>query len=484
MQWLLVAALLALLAVLASAQPLAVGGDRQLLVDDRLIESQRGLTRTMNPPAKAGPVLVADQPWEGHRVGAYGTVLEENGLYRLWYDCIDGEGRVLLAYATSGDGVHWEKPALGTVEYAGSRRNNLLDVEACGTVLVDPAAAPEQRYKYVANIWKQGMFVWTSADGLHWTRQGGSLLELDPDTQNMALYDRRLGKCVAYLRGWNPLRVVVRCAMDDILQPWPHTPAAEPYYIWGREQLPTISTELDTVFGADAEDPPNTDFYNSAVVQYRDDVYVMFPSAYRHFPEPPVGKYGNDGLLDIHLAVSRDGRVWTRPSREPYVRLGRRGEPDAGMMYMLVGLLERGDEVWQYYFGYDYTHGEYRPAEQRNTGALVRVVQRRDGFVSLDAAHEGGELLTQPLVMAGERLVVNVDCSALGTMRVAILDGAGGELPGFGLEQCALVEANAVAHTVRWEGGMDLSALRGQTIRLRFAMRACKLYAFGFAPFV
>jgi len=481
--WLLALALLLLVAA-ASAQPIRVRHDRQLLIDDRLTESETGLTRTMNPPTKAGPVLLADRPWEGHRVGAYGTVLEENGAYRLWYDCIDAEGRLLLAYATSTDGLHWEKPALGIVEYNGSRENNLLEVEGGGTVFVDPVAPPEQRYKYVADIWKQGMFAWTSPDGLHWTRSGGSRLPLDPDTQNMALYDRRLGKYVVYLRGWNPLRVVVRGEMDDILQPWPYTPAAEPYYIWGRDELPTISTELETVFGADAQDPPSTDFYNSAVVQYRDDVYLMFPSAYRHFPEPPVGKYGNDGLLDIQLAVSRDGRAWTRPSRQPYVRLGRPGEPDAGMMYMIVGMIERGDEVWQYYFGYDYTHGEYRPAEQPHTGALMRVVQRRDGFVSLDAAYEGGEFVTKPLVMDGERLVLNVDCSAVGTVRVAILDEGGAELPGFGLEQCELVEGNAIAHTVRWEGGMDLSALRGKPLRLRFVMRACKLYAFEFAPFV
>jgi hypothetical protein len=43
--------------------------------------------------------------------------------YRLWYGA---SGRRLL-YATSNDGIHWDRPNLDFVEYAGSKANNLLD---------------------------------------------------------------------------------------------------------------------------------------------------------------------------------------------------------------------------------------------------------------------------------------------------------------------------------------------------------------------
>ncbi len=175
--------------------------------------------------------------------------------------------------------------------------------------------------------------------------------------------------------------------------------------------------------------------------------------------------------------MSRDGAAWSRISRQPYVPLGPAGSLDHGQMYMIVGMLRRGDELWQYYFGYDYTHGKYSPAEQRNTGALMRVVQRLDGFASADAAYEGATLTTKPFIMDGGRLELNVDCSAMGTLRAAILNGDGAELAGFGAEDCDLVERSFVAHTVSWRGRSDLSAFRGKPIRLKLEMRACKLYA-------
>ena len=475
-------ALLALTLGALAAQPLDIGSRKQLFIDDRLIDSMENVTFTMNPPIKAGTVMVADRPWEGHRIGAYGTVMEDGGVYKLWYDLIDSKGAIHEAYAMSTDGIRWGKPDLGIVEYEGSKANNLINVEPSGTVFIDPTAPPEQRYKYVTDHWKVGMFVYWSADGLHWTRNQEVSLPLDPDTQNQAFYDPRIGKYVAYLRGWNRMRVVVRCEMDDILQPWPYQPRGKPFQIWGKDQLPTPSTELPTVFAADKHDPPNSDFYNPAVVQYpyAQDAYVMFPSAYRHFPEPPAGKYGNDGLLDIHLAVSRDGIKWSRVSREPYVRLGRAGEPDSGMMYMLVGMLRRGDELWQYYFGYDYTHGDYQPTERKNTGALVRVVQRLDGFVSADAAYEGGTLVTKPVIFEGKALELNIDTAAMGTPRVALLDEQGKELPGHGIADCDAIGTNSVAHKVTWKGSAGVSRWAGEPVRVKLEMRATKLYAMRF----
>ena len=65
--------------------------------------------------------------------------------------------RTMLAYAESADGVSWLKPDVGTVEYNGSRDNNLvfgLDLSlgrhAIGAyVFKDPAALPDEAYKLV-----------------------------------------------------------------------------------------------------------------------------------------------------------------------------------------------------------------------------------------------------------------------------------------------------------------------------------------------
>jgi glycerol-3-phosphate acyltransferase PlsY len=103
-------------------------------VDDEEVEKVDNLRRVLNRPKKhPAPVLVADQPWEGERAQAWGSVvLEPSGLLRLWYFAFNTERRAGeldrggYAYAQSRDGMRWDKPKLGVVEFRGSKDNNLF----------------------------------------------------------------------------------------------------------------------------------------------------------------------------------------------------------------------------------------------------------------------------------------------------------------------------------------------------------------------
>ena len=256
-----------------------------------------------------------------------------------------------------------------------------------------------------------------------------------------------------------------------------------PFHIWGEDKVPVPRDEVHTAISYDDQDPAVTDLYTPAVHRYpwADDAYFAFPSVYLHFAGPPAGKYGNDGLLDIQVAVSRTGETFERPFREPYIRLGPDGGPDSRCLYMGVGMIRRGDEIYQYYTGYWHSHGEYVDfPETRNMGKVHRVVQRLDGFVSADTDHAGGALTTPPLTFSGKRLVLNVDTSATGETRVALLDAAGKARAGFSTADCDPIHGNFTARTVTWRGGSDLSPHAAATVRLRFRMRASKLYAFQF----
>ena len=135
--------------VLAITAPGASGGDHDmraieraglgdshlhLFVDDVEISHRERVSRFINRPRKrADPVLVADQPWEGDRAQAWGSVIQEpDGLLRMWYFSFNTERRPDrldcggYAYAESRDGIHWKKPALRVVEFRGSKENNLF----------------------------------------------------------------------------------------------------------------------------------------------------------------------------------------------------------------------------------------------------------------------------------------------------------------------------------------------------------------------
>src|SRR5262245_54245017 len=90
-----------------------------------------------------------------------------------------------MCYAESTDGVHWQKPSLGRIEFEGSKQNNIVSVSGVagisGGVFVDPSAPPEERYKvagittlrqYDPNGRDSGGILGgaVSADGLEWKR--------------------------------------------------------------------------------------------------------------------------------------------------------------------------------------------------------------------------------------------------------------------------------------------------------------------------
>lgn len=468
---------------------LPVGDRKQLLFDDRFVEASRGIVRRMNPPQKLGAVLRPERPWEDNSFGFCASVLQHDSTFRLYYETWSTKG-TFVCLATSSDGERWERPKLGLIEVDGSRENNIVwRADGESVVFLDPHGKPEERFKMIAmGHWPDpktgGLYCHTSPDGRHWTA-GPRVLDLGPDTANQAAWDRQRGKYVAYVRKWDPLRKIGRIETDDIMQPWPYTPLGDKaYFIWGKQSIAVPSREMPTAFGYDDRDPVVSDHYNPAVVEYpwAADAYFAFPAAYLHYPEPPAGKYGNDGVLDLQLAVSRDGVQFERPVRGSYVGLGLPGEPDALSNYMAVGMVRRGSYLYQYYGGYAVTHGLPEAEQKRPIGSLCGLRQRLDGFLSLDADWDGGELLTPPLTFTGKRLELNLDASAMGLCRVGLLDAAGEPLPGFETDNCDEVRGNDVAHVVRWEGREDLSALAGKTVRLHFVMRAAKLYAFQFAP--
>lgn len=459
-----------------------IGDRKQLFIDGRFVGRSQDVRIAMNPPVKAGIVLECDRPWEDFRLTSYFTVVQDGELCRMYYSCFSKDQwhtpgawdkHAYLCYAESRDGIHWEKPDLGIVEFEGSRSNNILARSVVdGTVFIDPRAAADRRYKLLSTVGphRGGLRVSYSADGIHFTTPADPVSAWTPDSQQNAFWDDRIGKYVAYLRGRPEMgfeprnRLVVRVEVDDLEKSWDARP--------------------QIVLSTDAHDPPDVDFYTNACARYRwaDDAYFMFPALYHHFPP----ELGNDGLLEVSLAASRDGIEWKRPDRRPYVPLGLRGEWDAFFVMMGVGMVRRGDAIYQYYNGVDLTHGGTRRMSDedrkkwRRWSKIGRVLQRLDGFCSADADYGGGWLETPPIIFAGDRLVLNLNTSAAGAARVGITDAGGKSVPGRSIDECDEIMANSTEHTVAWKGKTGVGDLAGRPVRLRFEMRSAKLHAFRF----
>jgi hypothetical protein len=116
-------------------------------------------------------------------------------------------------------------------------------------------------------------------------------------------------------------------------------------------------------------------------------------------------------------------------------------------------------------------------------GGIGMVRIRVDGFVSQDAPISGGILITKPVKFgSGSRLVVNMDGSANGTLKVDLLDEFCHPIGGFSGFDSDVLYGNDINRLVTWKGSGDFAVLKGRPIRLRFSGKSVKLYAFQFIP--
>jgi hypothetical protein len=479
-----------------AADAIDIGDRKQVLWDDALLESREGVRFEMNPAVRTGEVdLVADKPWEAWMTGVYGTVIKDGDKFRMWYSARASIAQEYIAYAESSDGVHWQKPELGLIDFRGSKANNLLTPRTIrphgGSVWIDPNAKPEERYKFIFAQYPvnghddpaQGRHVFltqaVSADGIHVTLTSRSILEAHHgeqgvafDTHNICFWDDILSKYVLYTRK-RPARSVGRAVSDD--------PMSFP--------LPENVIQ--------AEHWEDADYYSPGVFRYReaDHAYVSLLPVFFHPMEKnrpadhqPMMKFAYAGKamevpppdsLDVHLWTSRDGIQWQpRGDGRPVMRLGPEGSFDSRQIYPFTAYVAVGDEIWIYYLGLSLSHSEVLPGSRQ--GVVSRAVFRRDGFVSADAGSEGGTIVTKPLKFAGRSLEMNVDCSAGGHLDVEVLDEDNHPIPGFTAADHNRIYYNNIYKQVTFGGKADLSALAGRTIRLRFRMRDCKLYSFQF----
>ena len=477
-----------------------IGSRLELFVDDWLVERLRGAERVLHHPTPQNVALRFDRPWEGNVPGHF-TVLQEPGLFRMYYrganhiygpEEREGHQRVVCV-AESADGIEWNRPSLGLVEFAGSTDNNII-LKGPGTDNFvpfqdgNPEAAPDARYKAVGRGrrgMERGLYAWKSADGLSWTLMADRPVVTDGafDSQNLAFWDAVRGEYREYHRDFRPGRDprgnkngrdIKTAASRDFLD-WP-----DPVWL---SYSPGRTSELYT---------------NQVNPYYRaPHLYLGFPTRYvdrgwtestRALPHPEYRRFRatnsereGTAVTDGMLMSSRDGLnfdVWPESFNRPGLRTS--GNWLYGDNYQSLGLIEtrsaiEGAPDELSFFVTEATN--LADVEARSRRYTIRI----DGFVSVNAGLEGGELVTRPLVFDGDRLVLNFSSSAAGVIWVELQDANGQPVDGRRLEDCDEVWGDDLARTVSWRGDRDVGGLAGQPVRLRFRVRDADLYSLRFA---
>ncbi len=111
---------------------------------------------------------------------------------------------------------------------------------------------------------------------------------------------------------------------------------------------------------------------------------------------------------------------------------------------------------------------------------IRRYTLRVDGFASVNAPYDGGEMVTRLLTFSGRELLLNYSASAAGNVRVEIQGPSGDAIPGYSLEDAQEIVGDEIERLVAWKAGSDVSALAGKPVRLRFVMKDADLYSLRF----
>jgi len=467
-----------LLAIILAASPVDVSDQKQLFIDRRFMAENDRVELRTNPAQKFGMIMNSDgKPIQGH----ISRVIDDQGLVKLYL------GADSVDVYESSDGLHFK--GSGTRLSGGHFTTIFLDEH-------DPD--PARRYKLFYldfsppfDAAKHGVYASYSADGVHFTK-AGRVLPFFTDNPTIVQWDPRSKKYVIYTRAFDYTsenqRRIGRIETDDPLQPWPYRKSANDRMFLGIDNV-------DVVLSADTEDDPHSDIYYNAAMIYpwAADTHFMFTSQFRHFspqrnpfvrPRVP-GQWEDFGMLEVQLAVSRDGKKWDRPTRDAYFPTGLPDEWDRWYSVMAPGIIRRGNYLYQYYYSSGQLHDsvalrpEYEETAKQKGGVGI-VRQRLDGFVSADCDHKGGFLRTPVIQFSGKTLRLNIDTGSMGTAFVELQDEQGTPIPGFTLKDCEEIGGNFIDQKVYWNGSTDVSSLAGKPVQLRIVMKRTKLYAFQF----
>jgi len=440
--------------------------NRFLLLDSRLIEKVQNAELVVGTVEKhpGNPLFSEDKPWEKRFDNLYGNVIydKEEGIYKCWYSpfIVDhsSQGMTLkerntpyeppddremgICYATSEDGISWEKPNLGLVEFENSKQNNIIWRGPHGAGIYkdwhDPD--PDRRYKAIF----QGLSISVSNDGLEWQKaRQCEGVETAGDTHNNTFWAPTLSTYVGITRTWNRqgdrgIRQVARIESKD-------------FNNW---------TPVEVVLqGSD----PNLQTYAMPVF-FHGGVYL--------------------GLLAVH--DQKADRVWTELTWSPDTKHWNRISPgtplipnsdkeldyDYGCVYACAAPVFLENEIRLYYGGSDWLHFGWR------NGNLSLATLRLDGFASYEhreGVNQPGIIITKPLTAVSKVLRINADIDRRGYVKVKIFNEKDQELA-----ESELITRTVTDAPIRWKDQFSLEELRGKILKLNFEFKNAKIYSFSF----
>lgn len=500
---------------------LNIGNKRELFFDDYLLNTKKTTAqKKLHHPQKREPVMIYNMPWEGNNAH-YQTIIFDGEKYIMYYYACamaSNGARSRYCYATSKDGLHWERPILNVAEFDGSTENNIVLTKGVipdqdgydnFTVFYDenPACPKDEKYKALV-MWCGHTILrsFVSPDGIHFKVRGVITDDGAFDSLNICFWDKYRQKYLCYYRGEHAPRedapVTVKSYTDKIARML-YDPEKGAYRDPGDGTV-AFTRDIRVIESTDfvhwsenqriVTDGPDIQYYTNGVMPYAraPHLLVAFPTRYverkawtpnyeqlcgRELRLQKMKGSAREGLAltDCLFMASRDGYNFTR-----YDEAFMAPPPEAdltwyyGDCYPAACLIETPSDIP----GADNEYSLFGNCADQSTPdghakVLCRYTIRLDGFVSLHAGASEECVLTKEFTYDGDELYVNIATSAWGSAYFCL--HCEGE--SFLSHE---IFGNSTDKKISFEDPTAVQKCRGKAVTLEVRMLDCDLYAIRF----
>ncbi len=495
-----------------------IGTDRQLFLDNFILDHLDGVRRELCTPQKAPEPLLAftDLPWERVQFnpGTAGVVHDpDDGLFKMWYwQGLAGEPfntSQVLCYAESKDALHWEKPLRDDcLPFQDHTTTNIVhpDISQSGLALNHDRSDRDRKYLLVNWPPKTAAQrppgsprlsrVDASPDGIHWH----NISQESPfphHHEQKIIWDESIQRYIGYSQYSHHQDFLYRKRQIGRQE-------SADFINWSPKEV-VLSADWD------ANLPPDLEMHDMSV-RIVGGLYIGLTSEFMAEPfwqERAGHNWRDQAFSRLGLYTSRDGKRWHRVGGPgPWVDTGSPGDQDYGFICFTPAgeLVHNGKMVipysgnpqkqsWHtqeppsplypqenYRLQHDAWHARQAlQGDSRLKRAVAGLILREDGWAKLVPEYETGQVYTKQFVFEGDALRVNADCS-YGYVQVELLDPTFTPYEGFSTELCdpLIGTSDQIWHTVSWQGKSDLRALWNKPVRIRFTIREASIYAFQF----
>ncbi len=434
----------------------------------------------------SNPVLKQGPPGSPDALGVqfYGSIIRENGKYRLWYVAYDDDkenkvasSRWRPAYAESTDGINWTKPNLGLVTYKGNKENNLIRADPTPLgfvnlkVLADPEDAdPQRRYKITGHVYfrhntRLGTLApFTSADGLDWK------LVKEVKTKRAEMQEKDLFIPPVHfepsggLYKWDGIYYAIgQSAMNT---PRPHQGRVTRMYHsadfvnWSPMQSIGFVRAPQQQWLGPGRSLEGEQTHEGISVWNRRNLLLGVVGLWHG------AKEWKDITVDLGFVMSNDGLNFREPAHEwVFLKRGEEGTWDQGGVLQGQGFENIGDQTFIYYGSWD--PRQKQPDSKRGGVGIAVVPRDRFGELVVETIGKGpgdyqvpeitSEFVTASVPLSKEKThQLYLNAHGLGDdamLHVQLLDHLERPVPGFSGKDAAVIRQSGFQTPVIWKNG-------------------------------